>query len=367
MVRHAMIPRTPKVLIVKLSAIGDVVHTLPVLNALRHYRPEAQITWLVEETAADLVVGHAALDRVLISRRKRWIRGLRTAQWRDYLREAVSFIRQLRDTRYDMVLDFQAALKGAMLIALTRADRKIGFGSGMEHQEHSYLALNERIPMVSMEIHALQRGLMLLSAIGVPCHRIEYNLPIDDPSRQIAAGLLVELPHSTKRPLVAINPMATWETKLWPADRFAEVADRLIQSRHAAIYFTGSPGDRDAIRAIQDRMTHPSVNLAGRTTLIQLAAFYQHMACVISADTGPMHIAAAVNKPVVALFGPTAPWRTGPYGQDHHVIRPETDCGPCFRRQCADWRCMDQIQPDRVVKVCASILDHVKNGTGNRE
>ncbi len=358
MTRRDAIPPAPKILIVKLSAIGDVVHTLPALNALRRFRPQAHITWLVEEAAADLVNGHPALDGVLVSRRKRWVAGLRTGHWRRHLREAAAFVRRLRDTRYDIVLDFQAALKGAALIALSRADRKIGFGPGMQHQEHSYLVLNERLPKVSMEIHALRRSLMMLEAIGVPCPRIEYHLPIDEPSRQ-AAGRLLErqLRDGTRIPM-AINPMAKWETKLWPADRFAIVADRLIEDHRAAIFFTGSPGDRAAINAIQDRMRQPSANLAGRTTLIELAAFYQRMACVLTTDTGPMHIAAAVNTPVVALFGPTAPWRTGPYGQAHRIIRTQMDCSPCFRRHCRDWCCMHHIQPDSVVDACAGILDN---------
>lgn len=363
MTQRNTIPPAPRILIVKLSAIGDVVHTLPALNALRRFRPQAHITWLVEEAAADLIIGHQAVDRVLISRRKRWVRGLRTGQWRRHAAEAVAFTRQLRDCRYDIVLDFQAALKGAALIALTRAERKIGFGPGMEHQEHSYVVLNERIPKVSMEIHALRRSLLMLEAIGVPCSQIEYHLPIDALSRQAAGRLLEPQFKDETRLPVAINPMAKWETKLWPAGRFAIVADRLIEDHRAVVFFTGSPGDRAAIEAIQDRMRHPTVSLAGRTTLTELAAVYQRMACVLSTDTGPMHIAAAVNTPVVALFGPTAPWRTGPFGQAHRVIRPPMDCSPCFKRQCTNWCCMDDIHPDSVVAACAGILDnHINPG-----
>lgn len=359
-----MIPPAPRILIVKLSAIGDVVHTLPALNALRRFRPEAHITWLVEEAAADLVIGHKALDRVLVSRRKQWVSGLTTGHRRRHIKEALAFVRQLRDTRYDLLLDFQAAIKGAALIAMARADRKIGFGRGMEHQEHSYLALNERIPVVSMEIHALRRGLILLEEIGVPCPQVEYHLPIDEGARQAAGRLLAPPARDDRRIPVAINPMAKWDTKLWPADHFAEVADRLIEDYRAAVYFTGSPGDGPAIKAIQDRMRHPTTSLAGRTTLTELAAFYQLMACVISTDTGPMHIAAAVGTPVIALFGPTAPWRTGPYGQAHRVVRPQMDCSPCFRRQCADGCCMDKIQPDSVVAECAKILDNLNSADG---
>ncbi|MEJ2039796.1 MAG: glycosyltransferase family 9 protein [Desulfosarcinaceae bacterium] len=167
------------ILIVKLSAIGDVVHTLPALNALRRHYPEARITWLVEEAAAELLTGHPALDRLLVSRRKTWLAGLGTRQRATHLRQVMAFLKDLRDTRYDIILDFQAALKGALLIALARGKRKIGFGPGMQHQEHSYLVLNERIPMVSMEIHALERGLKMVEALGVPGSpvRLSQSIP----------------------------------------------------------------------------------------------------------------------------------------------------------------------------------------------
>ena len=133
----------PTILIVKLSAIGDVVHTLPALNALRRYYPKAHIAWLVEDAAADLGNDHAALDRVLVSRRKTWLKGLGSAQWRLHAHEMMAFLHSLRDRHYDMVFDFQAALKGAALIALVRSRRKIGFGRGLQHQEGSYVVLNE--------------------------------------------------------------------------------------------------------------------------------------------------------------------------------------------------------------------------------
>jgi heptosyltransferase-1 len=356
MKNRGAIPQAPKVLIVKLSAIGDVVHTLPALNALRRHRPEAHITWLVEEAAADLVIGHAALDRVLISRRKRWARGLRTTQWRCHLRQVVAFIRQLRDTRYDMVLDFQAALKGAVLIALTSADRKIGFGPGMAHQEHSHVVLSEKIPMVSMEVHALKRGLMMMDAIGVPCRRIEYNLPIDDETQKKVARLIAAQQSPRGGPAIAINPVALWETKLWSLKKFAELADLLIATYRADIYFTGGPSDTDAIGEIRRRMQHHAANLAGQTSLVELAALYRRMEMLISTDTGPMHIAAAVTRPVVALFGPTAEWRTGPYGDGHRIVSVSQDCRPCFKRDCAHCRCMQSITVEDVMQKVAELL-----------
>ena len=351
-----MRPGHPNILIVKLSAIGDVVHTLPALNALRRHYPGAMIAWVVEEAAAPLVLGHAAVDRVLVSRRKTWLRGLSGGNRREMFRAARAFVRDLRDTRYDLVLDFQASLKGALLIALARAKRKIGFGPGMAHQEHSYWVLNERIPMVSMEMHALDRGLALLGAIGVPCNHLEYHLPIDAETRRRAAALINAVPAAESKKCIAMNPVAQWESKLWPMDRFARLADHLVEDQGACIYFTGGRDDRAAIKGIIKAMHHPAENLAGRTSLVDLAALYQKMDCLISTDTGPMHIAAAVGTPVVALFGPTAEWRTGPYGPGHRVVTSSCACRPCFKRTCPTPGCMLDIGVEQVREQVGALL-----------
>jgi heptosyltransferase I len=355
-----MITGHPKILIVKLSAIGDVVHTLPALTALRRRFPQAHIAWLVEEAAAPLIIGHRALDRVLIFRRKRWLKGVVSAHWRQNFSAMILFLRQLRDTRYDLVIDFQASLKGALPILAVRANRKVGFGPGMEHQEHSYLVLNERIPMVSMEMHALERGLKLLEAIGVPTGEPLYDLPIRPDDHRAAQTLLLSKRPAKQR--IAINPVAKWETKLWPIENFAELADTLIERYEVAIFYTGDRGDNAVVEQIQTKMRHSSVNLAGRTSLLQLAALYQRMACVISTDTGPMHIAAAAGVPVVALFGPTAPWRTGPYGSRHGVLQADLSCGPCFKRRCATNLCMQSIGVADVLEAAHKILYTDPNG-----
>lgn len=347
---------TPRILIVKLSAIGDVVHTLPALNSLRRHFPRAHITWLVEAGAADLLAGHPALDRVLVSKRKQWARGLKTWRWREQLTQIRHFVKDLRGTRYDMIFDFQAALKSAMLIALARGRRKIGFGPGMQHQEHSYIVLNERIPMVSMEIHALERGLKLLAAAGIPTRDIAYRLPIGPAHRHRVSQWLSRGKTGRSHPAVAINPVARWDTKLWPADRFAELADRIIAEFDAAIFFTGGPGDNGIIEGIIRNMRRGAVNLAGKTSLIELAAVYEQMACIISTDTGPMHIAAAVGRPVVALFGPTAPGRTGPYGTGHRMITAGPSCRPCFKRSCSTIDCMRSISVDQVMDQLKAVL-----------
>ena len=337
------------ILIVKLSAIGDVIHTLPALNALRKYYPGARITWLVEEDSSALVKGHPAVDQVLVSKRKRWVKGfLGPSPWNN-VKEIYRFIKRLRGTRYDLVIDFQALLKSGVLIALTRGRRKIGFGKGMEHQEFSYIFLNERIPAVDMDKHALLRNMMLLDALGIPSGDIEYNLPVQDQDRELVDSLLLQHGIGNSKLLVAINPVAKWNSKQWDNLRFAELADQLVNQYEASVVFTGSQPDHRIIQDIITRMETKATNLAGKTTLIALAALYEKTDLVVSTDTGPMHIAAAQGTPVVALFGPTAPWRTGPFGSAHQIIRVDLECSPCFKRQCETSDCMEKISVEQVL------------------
>ncbi len=345
-----------KILIVKLSAIGDVIHTLPALCALRRHWPDATIDWVVEEAAADLVLGHPDIDRVIVSRRKRWIRDLGHRKSRGAaLNEMRRFLAELRAVRYDLVLDFQALLKSAMIVALARGRRKAGFGRGLEHMERSYHVLTEKIAPPSMEVHALTRNLMMIRPLGVPAGPVEYRLPVGSDDRAAVERLLAAGGVGRKDILVAINPVAQWPTKLWPEGYFAILADRLVRRYDAKVVFTGGPDDRQTVERIVSAMSRPALDLSGRTSLKQLAALYQRARVVISTDTGPMHLAAAVGAPLVALFGPTAPWRTGPFGPGHKILRAPAACAPCFKRRCSAGGCMDRISVEAVLKAVSRI------------
>ncbi len=344
------------ILIIKLSAIGDVIHTLPALNAIRSAYPSAYITWLIEEAAAPLIIDHSALDRVIVSRRKSWIRDLRKGQWKSVINETAGLVQTLRDTAYDLVFDFQALLKSGVPVALCRGKRKIGFDRGMEHQEHSYLFLNERVAPVDMNHHAILRTLMMLDAAGIQSRNVSYRLPIQDADRDAVTRLLSLKGIKDVRPLICINPVAKWTTKLWPNDCFAELADRLSERYQISPVFTGAPEDKETVWNILSRMKSSAVDLTGKTSLKTLAALYETADMLISTDTGPMHLGAAVNTPVVALFGPTAPWRTGPMGNQHQVIRAGLPCSPCFKRQCSTCDCMNHIRVDQVLEGVARVM-----------
>jgi heptosyltransferase-1 len=342
------------ILIVKTSAIGDVIHTLPSLWSLRTHFPNAHITWLVEESAADLLHGHPALNRVLVVRRKAWLDDVRACRLFGALRGLIQFIGQLRDTRYDLIIDFQGLIKSAIWVAWAKGGRKVGFGRGMEHAEHSYLVLNERVPAVDMNQHAIDRSLLLLKGIGVPAADLRYSVPVSAAQESEAVALLRRAGVRESDRLVAINPIGRWPTKLWEPASFAALADRL-QREGLFIVFTGGPQDQTALDEICRLMTTPNRRLDGKTSLNQLAAIYQRAEVLVTTDSGPMHLAAAVGTSVVALFGPTAPWRTGPYGQNHVVLRADVSCSPCFKKQCSttvyeERACMKRLSVEDVTR-----------------
>ncbi|MEW6665977.1 MAG: lipopolysaccharide heptosyltransferase I [Thermodesulfobacteriota bacterium] len=350
-------PGDPRsILIVKLSAIGDVVHTLPLLEVLRKSFPGARIDWLVEEEAARIVEGHGDIDRVIVSRRKPWQRGLlRSGQRAGSAREILGFLRELRSREYDLVIDMQGLLKSGILTGLSRGRRKIGFTWA---REGSTLFLSEApYPVDQRRQHAVERYLKTAEILGCPVRSWQGRIPVLESDREQVDALLRELGLEEKR-LVAVNPVARWETKLWEEEKFALLADRLRDELGLSVLFTGSAGDRAVIERILGKMRGVAFNLAGRTGLKALAQLYSLCGAVVSTDTGPMHIAAAMNRPVVALFGPTAPWRTGPYGQGHRVIREEMECSPCLRKRCSHRSCMRSITVETVFRAVENVVGH---------
>ncbi len=330
------------ILIVKLSAIGDVIHTLPSLAALRRLYPEAHITWVIEDASSDLIAGHPYLDRVIVSHRKQWVRNLKKGRITKPLREIRAFIDDLRRRPYDLVIDFHGLIKSAAIVLLSSGKRKLGYDS---MQELSGLFLNEKIPE-DMHKHAVDRYLDFLRYLGADVGKPEFLIPIGEENINRAGELLQRNEIDKKDSFVAVSPAALWDTKLWADERFAALSDRISEELKVSVVFTGS--ERGKLENIQSLMKTPSVNLGGKTTLRDLAYLYQRSALLITTDSGPMHIAAAVGTPVIALFGPTDPLRTGPYGKGHLVIRRGLPCSPCFLKKCDSMKCMSDISVDEV-------------------
>mgnify|MGYP001037344358 FL=1 len=352
-------PQGMNILIVKLSAIGDVIHTLPSLAALRRCYPQAHISWVVEEAASDLLADHPMLDRVLVSRRKRWMRDLREGRNRaSVVREIRGFLRALRERPYDLVIDFHGLFKSAVLVWLSGGKRRLGYDS---LQEGSGLVLNEKIPE-DLGKHAVDRYLDLPRHLGCETRKPEFPIALQEAHFARVAALLAALPVDTSRGFVAVSPVAYWETKLWDEAKFAAVCDRIVRELGLPVVFTGESAEGPVAR-IRSLMQAPSASAAGATSLRELAALYRKASALLTTDSGPMHLAAAVEAPVVALFGPTSPERTGPYGEGHVVIRRDMDCSPCFRKACETRECMKTIGIDEVFE---AVREKTLNRSGSR-
>jgi len=346
-------PEVENILIVKLSSIGDVVHSLPFLEVVKEQFPHARIDWLVEEAASQVLKGHSAIDRIIVSKRKSWqkkvFKGLGCIS---VLREAIQLLKEIRARRYDLIIDLQGLFRSGFLVGLSRGERKIGMTGA---REGGGLFLNETPVPVEYEQHAVDRYLDVAEYIG--CNRTARagNIPVLDTDKAIIDER-INHDGAGGRPLIAINPMARWKTKLWQNEGFSALADRLCNELFCQIVFTGSEQDRAIIDDISDRMEHRSINLAGQTSLKELAYLYSICNVLVTTDTGPMHIAAAMGCRVIALFGPTDPLRTGPYGNRHEIIRSDIDCSPCFKKVCEHMTCMKQISVEKCFETIRGII-----------
>jgi len=326
-------PGSSRILLVKLSSFGDVLHALPTLEALRAAFPAGHITWLVEEAYAPLLTGHPALDAVWAVPRVRLGQKVR----REKLLNLLRLMGRVRAAQFDLVIDLQGLLKSALWVAIAKSFRKVGYD---RTRELSYLALTERISPYDPEAHAVWRYLHVARHLGAPPTLPRFRL-----------GLTPVFPEALApgdRDLVVLHPGARWASKLWPAASWAQLADWLSREKGLAVVITGSPGDRVLAAQIAAQMQEKVWNLAGRTSLAELAGIMKKARLAVTADTGPMHLAAALGTRVVALFGPTAPGRTGPFGAGHRVVRLGVECSPCFQRYCPEPRCLTGLSPDAV-------------------
>jgi lipopolysaccharide heptosyltransferase I len=344
-----------RLLIVKMSSIGDVVQALCVLEPLRPLC--SHLGWMVEPPSLPLLEGHPLIDRVHVFPKARLKEGLR-APLSGGLGAALSGLRrELTSERYDAVLDMQGLFKSAVVVRLSGARRRVGFGGT---RELSYLALNERVAPGKKERHAVLKYLDLARHLGGEIERVSFPVPVRPEEEQRVQRLVAELA-GEGGPLVVLSPQTRWETKLWPAERFARLAALLLREG-ARVVLCGAPEDRPILDAISRQAGGEVPNLAGQLNLREFAHLCRLASVVVSCDSGPMHLAAAAEAPVVALFGPTAPWRTGPFGALHRVVRKGLTCSPCFRKSCPSAACMADIDVAEVLEAARGFIDRSSDG-----
>lgn len=343
-----------RILLVKPSSLGDIVHALPVLRGLRLRYPHAHIAWLAGRAFAPLIRPLPDLNEVIEFDRRHYGRlGRDLGASADFLR----FVRELRRRSFDLVVDLQGLFRSGFLAWATRAPVRIGF---REAREAAWVFYTHRLPRLCADAHAVDRNRQIEPLLGIRAGPAGFDLALSDVERTAALALLADEGIAAAQPFAAVLPTARWETKEWAAHRFAELIDRVTSELHVPCALLGSPDDRPKCEAIAAQARSRPVNIAGRTDLRILAAVLERARLVVCHDSGPTHLAAALGRPMVCIVGPTNPSRTGPYERLDAVVRHPVPCAPCYYRKLSQCphahRCMRDLVVDAVFTRVAAIV-----------
>ncbi len=333
-----------KILIIKPSSLGDVVHSLPFLKSLKDTFPESHIDWVISKDLKEILEGNPLINKLIVFNKDAW-KGLRN--FPEIFRDIMSLIKTLKSERYDMVIDLQGLLRSGLMTFFSSSPLKIGF---QHAREGGSLFYNKKIS-VNGSLHAVNKYLEVAKSVGAQIERVEFPLSVDDTASRKIKTLIGNLSE-----YVVIVPSARWETKKWPPEYFG----MLISKLSIPCVITGSNSDKLNVQRVLASSRGKGINLCGKTNLKELTALIAGAKAVVSNDSGPVHIGAALGVPVVALFGPTDPVKTGPYGwsgvrserKNKHltVVKTLLPCSPCFKKKCKEPLCMSRISVERVLE-----------------
>lgn len=339
-----------RVLVIRLSAIGDVVFASPIIAALRRTYPDAYIAWLAEPAVADLLRHHPMLDEVIVWPKGEWKRLWKARAWRELAHHIRTFVRELRKHRFDTALDMQGLLKSAIWAWLSGARRRVGLGS----REGSQLLMTEALPRGGDPGRMSSEYRFLAEHLGLDTGDFRPAIHIDDATRASVDALRVR--EDLNRPYAVIAPFTTRPQKHWFEDAWRELIPRLTRELGLPVVMLGGPADREAADRIAEGLdVH---DLAGRTTLLEAAEIIRRAKLLIGVDTGLTHMGTAFARPTVALFGSTCPYlETG--SARTRVIYHALECSPCRRRPTCGgaFTCMRGITCDEVLTMTKDIIE----------
>ncbi|MDD5139326.1 MAG: lipopolysaccharide heptosyltransferase II [Verrucomicrobiales bacterium] len=336
-----------KILILKPSSLGDVIQALPVLRLLKLHHPASEIFWWIDSPLAPLLEGDPDLAGVVRFERRRWGR---PQHWPEMLRS----IRWLRAQKFDLVIDLQCLARSGVFAWLARGKILVGLDEVREGARGFY---DIAVPRKTFHTHAVDWYLSVLPPLGVPVHNNFDWLP----GRPAIAAAVKSKWKTDGARWIALQPGARWENKRWPAEYFAglvrSLAEKFPDARFAIL---GSGEDKTLGEIISRAAPERCLNLCGETSLPEMIEWVRLCDLMVTNDTGPMHAAAALGKPLVALFGPTEPRRTGPYGQLENVLRFELPCSPCLSAHCTYYakpnECLKGLSPALVFQLASKLL-----------
>lgn len=333
------------ILIVKLSAIGDVIHALPVAHSLKQQYPDTRITWIVEKPAYDLLKNNPDVNEIIIFDKPKFksLAGL--------VKYAPEFSTMLKSYHFDLAIDLQGLFKSAAITLLSGAKQRLG-----------YCNMRELSNWVSTPVcgenrngHIVDRYLDVARAVGCDVSEVLFPMNITTEEAEHAASSANQAGLPSGQSYAVLAPGTNWPSKCWPVGHFAQLANELIQTGVVPVII-GGPSDTSLAMQIIHQ-SPKAINLVGKTTLKELAYIIKNASLFVGGDTGPMHLAVAVQTPVIALFGPTDPERNGPYGLGNTVLTIKDGCRGCWKRQCPEGKpCMETIEVGQVMDVVQRLI-----------
>ena len=339
------------ILVVKLSAIGDVIHALPVSYAIKEQYPNAHLTWVVEPTAYAILEDNPYIDELILFEKAKF-RSLR-----GFLHEIGPFRKRLRVRHYDASLDLQGLFKSAAIVWNAGAKLRIGTAN---MREGAHL-VSRPVRGAHASGHIVERYLDVARALGCAVREVRFPVSVSARDRMAAETLLAREGLPEGRAFVAFAIGANWPNKRWPVEHFGALADRLYHAHYVPVLVGGGRLDETLAEDIMAACEIPPVNLVGRTNLKQLAHVFTRAALVLGGDTGPVHLAAGLRVPTVMLMGPTDANRNGPYGQCQNAIEVDRSCRGCWKRACPKGLdCLAAITPDEVAAKIGGALGRSK-------
>lgn len=353
-----MIKKPMKILIVRLSAIGDVVHVLPALRALRSNFPDSEISWLVEDKAKDIIMDHPDINEIIVFPRRKWRQEIfKINKIKNTLHDVISFYRRLRKERYDLVIDFQGNLKSGIMDFITRSENSIGFGKGY-CKEFNHLFTKIHICPPGEKMHKIEKNLALLKGLNINAEYQNPELPVSKIDSESISGFIHKNIKESK-PIIIIHPCTSefGSYKQWPVDNYTMLADMILEAYDANVIFTWGPKEFDVVNEISSNMKHKALVACETGSIKLLIELLRHADMFVSGDTGPLHIASVLNIPTVAVFGPKDPAIYGPFNEKAIVVKKELPCSPCEKRTCYDPQCMTSISPEDVFQAVEKLME----------
>ncbi len=337
-----------RILITRLRFIGDVVLTLPLIEALKNKYPDAELYYLTEKSVGEILIGHPDLEEVIMLDRD----AIENLPWRKKSIEHLGFINKLRNYKFDMVIDLFCNPRSALLTLATGAKIRVGFDVRLRG-----IVYNHKIRR-GASIRVVDAYLDCLRTLGIDVDREVPHLPLLKDERRWATDWLRENSLSQNLPLIGFNPGASWPAKMWQPEQFAGLGDNVIDMLNGQVLITQGPGQRELVRQVSDLMKHPPV-IADLLPIRRLSALIEQCDAYVSNDSGPMHIAAAVGTRTIGIFGPSDPAIWFPYSESsgHLSVKPDVAfcCGKNF---CAEPRsCISTISVDQVYRLVRQALE----------